>query len=45
MNFDNVDIPPELEEEAKACETPEEMLALAKRKGYKLSDADLAAVS
>lgn len=45
MNYDNVDIPPELEEEAKACETPEEMLALAKRKGYKLSDADLAAVS
>ena len=45
MDFDKMDIPPELEEEVKACETPEDVLALAKRKGYKLSDEDLAEIS
>ena len=45
MDFENMNIPPELEEEAKACKTPEDILALAKRKGYKLSDEDLAEVS
>jgi len=45
MDFENMDIPPELEAEMEACKTPEEILALAKRKGYKLSDEDLAAVS
>ena len=45
MDLANMNIPPELEEEVKACKTPEEVLALAKRKGYKLSEEELAAVS
>ena len=43
--MDFKDISPELEEEVKACKTPDEILALAKRKGYKLSDEELAMVS
>ena len=39
------DLSPELREEAKACQIPEEMLALAKAEGYKLSEEELAAVS
>ena len=45
MDFESLDIAPELREKAKACETPEELLALAKREGYKLSDAEMEAVS
>ena len=45
MNIDNLDLSPELREKAKACKTPEEMLALAKAEGYKLSEEELAAVS
>ncbi len=45
MRFENLNISPELAEEVKACETPEEVLALAKKKGYKLSDEDLEAMS
>ena len=45
MNFENLDISPELREKARACETPEELLALAKKEGYKLSEEELAAVS
>jgi hypothetical protein len=45
MNIDNLDLSPELREKAKACKTPEEMLALAKKEGYKLSDAEMEAVS
>ena len=29
MDFENMDISPELREKAKACTTPEELLALA----------------
>jgi hypothetical protein len=36
---------PELREKAKACQTPEELLALAKKEGYKLSDEEMEAVS
>ena len=36
---------PELREKAKACQTPEEMLSLAKAEGYKLSEEELDAVS
>ena len=36
---------PELREKAKACQTPEEMLALAKAEGYKLSEEELEAIS
>ena len=45
MDFENLDISPELREKAKACTSPEELLALAKSEGYKLSDADIEAVS
>ena len=45
MNIDNLGLSPELREKAKACKTPEEMLALAKAEGYKLSDAEMEAVS
>jgi predicted ribosomally synthesized peptide with nif11-like leader len=38
-------ISPELREKAKACTSPEEMLELAKREGYKLSDEEIEAVS
>ena len=38
-------VTPELKAKALACETPEEMLALAKAEGYKLSEEELAAVS
>ena len=45
MNTDNLDISPELREKARACKTSEELLALAKAEGYKLSEEELAAVS
>ena len=45
MNIDNLDLSPELRETARACKTPDEMLALAKAEGYKLSEEELAAVS
>ena len=45
MDFENLDINPELREKAKACTSPEELLALAKSEGYKLSDADIEAIS
>ena len=31
MDFENLDISPELREKAKACKTPEEIMALAKK--------------
>ena len=43
MDFN--DISPELREKARACKTPEEMLALAKKEGYKLSEDEMEAVS
>ena len=43
MEFD--DLSQELKERAKACETPEELLALAKEEGIVLSDEDLEQVS
>ena len=43
MNFD--ELSPELQEKVKACKTPEEMLELAKKEGYELSDDELEAVS
>ena len=39
------DLSPELREKAEACKTPEELLALAKSEGYKLSEAELEANS
>ena len=45
MDFKDLDISSELREKAKACTSPEELLALAKSEGYKLSDADIEAIS
>ena len=45
MNINDLDISPELKEKARACKTPEEMMALAKTEGYKLSDEEMQAVS
>ena len=45
MNLESMDISPELREKAKSCTTPEELLALAKSEGYKLSEAELEAVA
>ena len=45
MDFENLDISPELREKAKACKSPEEILALAKKEGYKLSDAEMEAIA
>jgi len=43
MKFEN--LTPEQQEKAKACKTPEEVIALAKEEGYNLSDEELEAVS
>ena len=45
MNYKDMDISPEMREKIKACQTPEELLALAKKEGYKLSEEELEAVS
>ena len=45
MKIDDMDLSPELREKAIACKTPEEMLALAKREGCKLSEEELGAVA
>ncbi|MBQ9002132.1 MAG: Nif11-like leader peptide family natural product precursor, partial [Eggerthellaceae bacterium] len=45
MDLENMDISPELRDKAKACKTPEELLALAKSEGYKLSETEMEAVS
>jgi hypothetical protein len=43
MEFD--ELSQELKDKARACETPEEMLALAKDEGITLSDEDLDQIS
>ena len=43
--MDYKDLSPELREKAKACKTPEELLALAKTEGYKLSDEEMEVIS
>jgi len=45
MKLEDIDISPELREKAQACTSPEELLALAKQEGYKLSEDELSAVS
>ena len=45
MDLQNLDISPELREKAKACTSAEELLALAKTEGYKLSEAELEAIA
>ena len=39
------DLTPEQRTKAKACKTPEDLLALAKKEGYKLSEEEMEAVS
>lgn len=43
MKFE--DLTPEMQEKVKACTSTEEILALAKEEGYRLSDEELQAVS
>ena len=39
------DLSPELQEKAKACKTPEDMIKLAEEAGLELSDDELASIS
>ena len=39
------DLSEEQKRRARACSTPEEMLALAREEGYELSDEELGAIS
>ena len=43
MSFEEV--PPELQEKAKECKTPADILALAQEEGYELSEEQLESVS
>lgn len=43
MNFN--DLTDEQKIKARACKTPEDMLALAKEEGYELSDGELEVIS
>lgn len=36
---------PELQEKAKDCKTPEEMIELARQEGYELADSELDAIA
>ena len=45
MDFKDIDVSPEVREKAKACTSPEELIELAKKEGYKLSEQDLEAIS
>ena len=45
MDINSMDISPELRKKAEACKTSEELLALAKQEGYKLTEEELAAMS
>ena len=39
------DLSPELQEKARECQTPEELLALAKQEGYELTEEELEQVA
>ncbi len=43
MRFENLS--PELQEKARQCKTPEEILALAEEEGYELSDEEIEGIS
>lgn len=43
MNFE--ELTPEQQAKARACKTPEDILALAKEEGYEISDEELEAVA
>ena len=44
-NIDDLRLSPELKEKARGCKSPEELLALAEKEGYKLSDEEMEAVA
>lgn len=39
------DLTPELLEKARACKSPEEIIALAEQEGYEINDDELAAIA
>ena len=43
MNFE--DVPEDIRERAKACKTPEELLALVAEEGFELTDEELDAIN
>ena len=43
MKFE--DLTPEQQEKARACKTPEDILALAKEEGYELSGEELSSIA
>ena len=43
MKFENLS--PELQEKARQCKSPEEILALAEEEGYELTDEEIAGIS
>ena len=43
--MDFKDLSPELQEKAQSCQSPEELLELAKKEGYKLSEEELESVA
>ncbi len=43
MEFKN--LTPEQQEKARTCQTPEELVALAKAEGYELNDDELTAIA
>lgn len=45
MDIDKMDISPELREKAKECNSPEEILALAKKEGIKLTEEQLESIT
>lgn len=44
-NLNPEKIPAELKEKARSCQSPEDILALAKEEGYTLADSDLEAIA
>ena len=43
MNFD--ELSPEMQEKARECKTPEELLALAQEEGFSITDEQLESIS
>lgn len=43
--MDFKDLTPEQKEQIRECKTPEEIIALAKKEGYKLSDEEVESIS
>ena len=43
--MDRKELTPELQEKLKECKTPEELIELAKREGYELTDEQIESIS